>query len=92
MSSMPSLLPLEFVLSVPGKVNRIRPQSRVFGESDLLSVIITKRFLIRTLLRKLSNGDEHDVVIRNRPKSLVKKPMGILAQCQAVPRVGNTSQ
>jgi len=43
-------------------------------------MIITKRFLIGTLFRKLPNGDDHGIVISDSPETLIKQPVSILAQ------------
>jgi hypothetical protein len=50
-------------------------------------VVCVQRFLIRARLIECSLGHDDAVVVVKRPKSVVEKPMGILAQGKPVTRV-----
>ena len=64
---------------MPSEVSQLRIECRIAGEMDPLAVVITEPFVVGTLLCKLSGGNDHPVIIRDRPEPLIKEPMSVLA-------------
>ena len=62
--------------------------SRVVGQVDLLSVqLLQELFLLRTILGKAAFGNDHLVIVGQRPEAVVEEPVCILAQGQVIPRI-----
>jgi hypothetical protein len=66
--------------AVPSKVDWVRPKGLVFRHMQSPAVMASEQLKVaRTCFRKMTNGDDYSVIVRNRPQSLVECPVRILA-------------
>ena len=64
---------------------RTRPVCRVAGQMDLLPVELAQElFLLRPVLAKAAFGNDHLVIIGQRPEPVVEEPVSILAQGEEI--------
>ena len=55
--------------------------SRIVGQMNLLPVEFAQElFLLRPILGKAAFGNDHLVIVGQRPEPVVEEPVGILAQ------------
>ena len=67
---------------------RTRPVCRVAGQMDLLPVELAQElFLLRPILGEAAFGNDHLVIVGQRPEAAVEEPVRILAQGQTIPRI-----
>src|SRR5260370_42382836 len=63
---------------MPRDVNRVRPERRLIGKQDLLSVVLAQQFLLGAGFREFAFRDDYLVVVGERPEAVVEEPVGIL--------------
>ena len=72
---------------MPGELFRIGIERRVAGQPNLSPVIICQRPLIGAVLAEIIVGDQDGEGVRDRPQAVIKQPMGVLAEGDAIPDV-----
>ncbi len=70
---------------MPRHMHRTRPVRRVVGQVVLLPVELAQElFLLRAILGKAAFGDDHLVIVGQRPEPVVEEPVRILAQDEEI--------
>ncbi len=73
------LLGAEFVLAMPGEVLWIGPKRRIGWKVNARTMVFAQGLLLARIFVKCRVRDDHVVVFIERPESLVKHPMRVLA-------------
>ena len=53
-------------------------------ETDSLAMVVEEGLLIRAVFREVPDGNDDGIIISEGPETVVKQPMGVLAQRQSV--------
>ena len=72
------------MFSMPRKVLSVWPNEFIGWQSDSLACIVFQGFLVWGVFVEAIGGDQHAIVVVERPEAVVEEPMGVFAERHTV--------
>jgi len=69
---------------MPSDVNKAGPICWISRKKNVLPVVLAQHLVGRASFSELSFCNDHPVIIRKRPETVIKQPVSILAECDPI--------